>query len=230
MLIYLKKSQNLFLILCLLFNSTTNAQKNNLSISLGVGTNNGDVGYNDFLLLSPLYFTSRPNISIQHQFKTRSLKTFDIGLTYNNYVVIDEYSSISYFAQRNWRLYGNSFVVNCLYLTPTPFPCIKLGIGAGWAQNFYKLTDISYSTNSPIIQFGGQILFGKLKFNQEISLRYVYTLNLRDNFDGLKFDALKDNHNSLQLNYSIPYRLIKSKWRNKVRRNRSQNKNACPSF
>jgi hypothetical protein len=214
----------------LLFSSTTNAQQKNLSLSIGVGTNNGEVGYNEFLLLSPLYMTSRPNISIQHQFKTRSLKTFDIGLTYNNYSALDEYSSKSYFVQRNWSLNGNSFIFNCLYLTPTPIPWFKIGIGAGWVQNFYKLNDVTYSTNSPIIQLGGQILFGKLKFNDEISLRYVYTLNLRDNFDGITSGVVKDNHNSLQLNYTIPYRFIKSKWRNMGQPTNRQNKNECPSF
>ncbi len=206
---------------------------------IGLGRYHGEIGYHDYLMMVPISRTSRPSFTLLGGLKLGEYVQLELNGNVQGYAGNNLYSSIPDFKKYlEAEVHGTSVQIGGnLLLKIKKWPFIKIGGGAFMSYNSYS-TQGKWAKNKDEYMLQGTSLAAiasvrlkKMRYNDQLELRYRLLYNLNDNMDGKEFGVMGDHIAELQLIYSIPTRFIPMKMRGSpIRRPSRRGSSECPTF
>jgi len=206
---------------------------------IGVGRYHGEIGYHDYLMMVPVSRTSRPSVSLLGGLQLGEFVQLELNSNVQGYAGSNLYSSIPDIKKYlEGEVYGTSVQIGGnLMLKIKKWPFIKIGGGAFLSYNSYTTEGNWAKDNSEYMLQGtslaaiASVRLKKMRYNDQLELRYRLLYNLNDNMEGKKFGVMGDHIAELQLVYLIPTRFIPMKMKGSaIRRPSRRGSSECPTF
>ena len=223
----------------ILLNLLINNSKAQLYIGGSISLANyfGEVGYNDYLVFSPISLTAMPGAELI--LGNRNKKNFraELYVNYNSFSGSNEYTSVpSLKKYSNARIFGHLFRIGVSLLGPESVNGNFLGVGiqhfkSYYNSNFKLIPNGLQSSNGEVLELIIGKRLKKGRFKDLIELRYSMLFSSNDGFDGVSLGKWNDHLTKLSLSYTIPVRNIKYNYNTiKLLRKSRRHRTQCPNF
>ena len=232
----MKHFRLLVLYCCITFTSQVQSQIY-VGAGIGIANYNGEVGYNDYLVYSPISLFSRPGVEFIVGNRNRKDFRIELSGSYNSFSGSNSHSTVQSLKKiDDVKLDGHNIRFGLVVLSPE----LKNDFFIGGGVHLYSSV---YQSNFSIIPSGQQNSTGGILeftlgkrlrrgyFKDLLELRYSILISTNDHFDGVSLGTWNDHFVKMALCYTIPTRYIKHKYNSsRLLRKSNRHKLQCPSF